>query len=345
MKKSEALAILIGTQIGAGVLGLPYAASEVGLIPALAVLIGVMLLMLFTAYIVLDLSAKMNGAQMSTIAQRVLGKPGGWIMLISIAIMSFGALLAYISGIGGVLNGLFGINERLGAVLFWLFASLIVYTGIEMSGKSELAMSLAMLVLFLLVAILLLPKGDVHRAMYFNREGLWKIIGVSIFALGCHSIIPDVYKSLGNYKEMKRVVLLAFLIPTAVYALFMVSFLIVFGRETPQIATQALASLYGSFGNIIGNLIPFFAITTSYIGIALAQLSNLQEFLKLPRNVAFVLTVVPPLIVYLLGIGDFVSVLGVAGDTGDLMAFIVLPIVIYITTRLLPVGSGEAEAT
>ncbi|ASJ16659.1 amino acid permease [Thermococcus chitonophagus] len=345
MKKSEALAILIGTQIGAGVLGLPYAASEVGLIPALAVLIGVMLLMLFTAYIVLDLSAKMNGAQMSTIAQRVLGKPGGWIMLISIAIMSFGALLAYISGMGEVLNGLFGINDRLGAVLFWLFASLIVYAGIEMSGKSELAMSLAMLVLFLLVAILLLPKGDIHRAMYFNREGLWKIIGVSIFALGCHSIIPDVYKSLGNYKDMKRVVLLAFLIPTAVYALFMVSFLIVFGRETPQIATQALASLYGDFGNVIGNLIPFFAITTSYIGIALAQLSNLQEFLKLPRNVAFVLTVVPPLIVYLLGIGDFVSVLGVAGDTGDLMAFIVLPIVIYITTRLLPVGSGEAEAT
>ncbi|MFA4640198.1 aromatic amino acid transport family protein [Pyrococcus kukulkanii] len=345
MKKSEALAILIGTQIGAGVLGLPYAASEVGLIPALAVLIGVMLLMLFTAYIVLDLSAKMNGAQMSTIAQRVLGKPGGWIMLISIAIMSFGALLAYISGMGGVLNGLFGINERLGAVLFWLFASLIVYAGIEMSGKSELAMSLAMLVLFLLVAILLLPRGDVHKAMYFNREGLWKIIGVSIFALGCHSIIPDVYKSLGNYNEMKRVVLLAFLIPTAVYALFMVSFLIVFGRETPQIATQALASLYGGLGNVIGNLIPFFAITTSYIGIALAQLSNLQEFLKLPRNIAFAFTVVPPLIVYLLGIGDFVSVLGVAGDTGDLMAFIILPIVIYITTRLLPVGSGEAEAT
>ncbi|RLF88740.1 amino acid permease [Thermococci archaeon] len=345
MKKSEALAILVGTQIGAGVLGLPYATSEVGLVPALAVLIGVMLLMLFTAYIVLDLSAKMNGAQMSTIAQRVLGKPGGWIMLISITIMSFGALLAYISGMGGVLNGLFGINEKLGAVLFWLFASLIVYVGIEMSGKSELAMSLAMLVLFLLVAILLLPKGDIHKAMYFNREGLWKIIGVSIFALGCHSIIPDVYKSLGNYREMKKIVLLAFLIPTAVYALFMTSFLIVFGKETPQIATQALASLYGSFGNIVGNLIPLFAITTSYIGIGLAQLSNLQEFLKLPRNVAFTLTVVPPLVVYLLGMGDFVSVLGIAGDTGDLMAFIILPIVIYITTRLLPIGSEEAEAT
>ncbi|WP_042698025.1 aromatic amino acid transport family protein [Thermococcus sp. PK] len=41
MKRSEALAVLIGTQIGAGVLGLPYAAKEVGLIPSILVLVGV----------------------------------------------------------------------------------------------------------------------------------------------------------------------------------------------------------------------------------------------------------------------------------------------------------------
>ncbi|MDK2983997.1 MAG: tyrosine-specific transport protein [Thermococcaceae archaeon] len=40
MKRSEALAVLIGTQIGAGVLGLPYAAKEVGLIPSILVLVG-----------------------------------------------------------------------------------------------------------------------------------------------------------------------------------------------------------------------------------------------------------------------------------------------------------------
>ncbi|HEC89739.1 MAG TPA: amino acid permease, partial [Thermoplasmatales archaeon] len=79
----EGLAILIGTQIGAGVLGLPYVASKVGLIPAFGILVAVMLLMLSTALIILKLSAEMRGAQMSTIAQKTLGRIGGWIMYLS----------------------------------------------------------------------------------------------------------------------------------------------------------------------------------------------------------------------------------------------------------------------
>lgn len=63
------------------------------------------------------------------------------------------------------------------------------------------------------------------------------------------------------------------------------------------------------------------------------------------RRLAWAITVLPPLLVYLAGVGDFVSVLGLAGDTGDLVAFIVLPIVLYITHRLGFVTlEGEAEA-
>jgi amino acid permease len=217
--------------------------------------------------------------------------------------------------------------------------------GIEVSGKSELTMSLAMLVLFMAVGVLLLPRGKLENALYSNISSLWKIVGVSIFALGCHSIIPDVYKGLGSYEETKKILTWAFIIPTAIYALFMASFLLVFGKETPQIATQALENLFGKTGFLIGNFIPFFAITTSYIGLGLAQLSNMEEYLGMDKKLAWAITVVPPLVVYLLGVGDFVSVLGLVGDTGDLMAFIVLPIVLYITHKLgFANVEGEVEA-
>ena len=52
----EGIALIVGTLVGAGVLSLPYAASKVGLIPAMGILFGVMLLMIFTALIVLKLS-------------------------------------------------------------------------------------------------------------------------------------------------------------------------------------------------------------------------------------------------------------------------------------------------
>jgi len=345
MKKSEALAVLIGTQIGAGVLGLPYAAKDVGLIPSILVLVGIMLLMLFTARIILYFSAKLGGAQLSTMAKKTLGRGGGLVMFLSLIIMGFGALLAYIAGIGNVFAALFGVSPQVGAIVFWVFASLVIYLGLEASGKSELAMGLVMLFLFMSVGAVLLPKGRLENAMYSNTSSLWTIIGVSIFALGCHSVIPDVYKGLGSYEETKRLLTWAFVIPTAIYALFMASFLLVFGRDTPQIATQALESLFGRVGFLVGNLIPLFAITTSYIGFGLAQLSNIEEYLGLDRKLAWAITVIPPLIVYLLGVGDFVSVLGIAGNTGDLLAFIVLPLALYITHKLgFASVEGEVEA-
>ncbi len=332
--KNEALAILVGTQIGAGVLGLPYAASKVGLIPALGVLTGVMLLMLGTAFIVLKFSAEMNGAQMSTIANKTLGKAGGWMMYLSVSLMSFGAILAYIAGMGHVFASLFGVTDTVGAAIFWVLASFVVYRGLEASGKTELIMSYFMLALFIMVTAMLLPHADPDKALYVKWSGLLSITGVAIFALGCHTIIPDVYKGLGSYEETKKVLVLAFLIPTIIYAIFMASFLLVFGMETPQVATQALEQIYGKLGWLVGNFIPLLAITTSYIGIALAQQSNNEEFVKLGRKAAWALTVIPPAVVYFAGVRNFADVLAFAGDTGDLMAFIVLPILMWLAAKL-----------
>jgi len=330
----EGLAILIGTQVGAGVLGLPYAASQVGLIPAFGIIVGVMLLMLFTALIILKLSSEMRGAQMSTIAQKTLGKIGGWVMYLSIVLMSFGALLAYVAGMGSVFTSLFGINDTIGALIFWILASTVIYLGLEASGKTELIMSYVMLILFIGIAGMLLPHAKLENGLYVEIGGFLSMTGVAIFSLGCHTVIPDVYKGIGDYDKAKKVVIGAFLIPTIIYAIFMIVFLLVFGRDTPQIATQGLETIYGRIGNIVGNAIPLIAITTSYIGVGLAQQSNSREFLRLKKPVAWVLTTVPPIMIYLLGVKNFADVLAFAGDTGDLLAFIILPILIMLTRKI-----------
>ncbi|WP_337456275.1 aromatic amino acid transport family protein [Thermococcus zilligii] len=250
ISEREALAVLIGTQIGAGVLGLPYAASKVGLIPALGVLTGVMLLLLGTALIVLKLSAEMGGAQMSTIAGKTLGKAGGWLMYLSITLMSFGALLAYTAGMGKVFASLFGTGEVAGSLIFWALASLVVYKGLEVSGKTELVISYIVLTLFVGVIFMLAPHAKLENGLYADLSGILSITGVAIFALGGHTIIPDIYKGLGSYEKTKKLVVLAFLIPTAIYAAFMASFLLVFGRETPRWPRRALSpSMAGPAGS------------------------------------------------------------------------------------------------
>lgn len=337
----EGLAILVGTLVGAGVLGLPYAASNVGLLPALGILLGVMLLMLCTAFIVLKLSAEMGGAQMSTIAHNTLGKAGGWIMYISIMIMGFGAILAYISGMGSVFTHLFGVSETAGALFFWILASSVIYLGLETSGKTELAISLVLLAIFIGLTGMLLPHARLEKALYADVGGAFSMVGIVIFAYGFHTVIPDVYRGIGSYEKTKKVVVLAFLIPTVVYAVFMAIFLLTFGKNTPQVATQGLKAIYGQMGTIVGNAIPLFAITSSYIGIGLAQQSNSKEFLKLSKPAAWALVVVPPVAVYLAGVKNFADVLAFAGNTGDLMAFIVLPILIWVIQRVAPMITGK----
>jgi len=330
----EGLAILVGTLVGAGVLGLPYAASKVGLIPSMGILFGIMLLMLFTSFIVLKLSAEMGGAQISTIAQNSLGKTGGWIMYLSIMIMGFGAFLAYIAGMGSIFTNLFGVNETIGAIFFWIIASSVIYLGLEASGKTELIMSLLLLAIFIGVTGMLLPHARLENALYADYTGIFSMMGVVIFAFGFHTVIPDVYRGIGSYKKTKKVIVLAFLIPTVVYAVFMVVFLMTFGKNTPQVATQGLEDIYNGMGNIVGNALPLIAITTSYIGLGLAQQSNSKEFLRLKKPAAWALTVVPPIIIYLAGVKNFADVLSFSGNTGDLMAFIILPILIWVIRRV-----------
>jgi tyrosine-specific transport protein len=339
----EALAVLIGTLVGAGVLGLPYAASKVGLFPALGILFAIMLFMLSTALIVLKVSAEMGGAQMSTIAYSTLGKAGGWLMYVSIMIMGFGAFLAYISGMGSIFTSLFGLNEVFGAVLFWVLASSVIYLGLEASGKAELIMNLMLITLFIGITAMLFPHAGYENANYVDFTGLFSMVGVVIFAFGFHTIIPDVYQGLGSYKKTKRVVLLSFLIPSVIYAVFMVAFLMTFGKNTPQLATQGLEAIYGRIGKIVGNALPLIAITTSYIGLGLAQQSNSKEFLGLKKPVAWVLVVVPPVVIYLAGVRNFADVLSFAGNTGNLMAFIILPLLIWILRYFLPLVKQKVK--
>ena len=88
----------------------------------------------------------------------------------------------------------------------------------------------------------------------------------------------------------------------------MVVCLMTFGKNTPQVATQGLETIYDGIGKIIGNALPLIAIATSFIGVGLAQQSNSKEFLSLKKPAAWALTVVPPIIIYLVGVRNFADI-------------------------------------
>ncbi|ASJ09158.1 amino acid permease [Thermococcus siculi] len=334
MKKltlAEASAILIGTQIGAGVLGLPYAFREAGF-AGIVVITAVGFLTLLTALFVLELAVH-RGGTMTSLARATLGKVGGWLMLASISVLSYGALIAYIAGSGDILSSLTGVDGTAASVAFWLVMSAVVLMGLKASGEAELVLNFLLLGALAVAVALMLPKVRPANMIPANTGALVSGVGVAIFAYVSHMVVPEMYKGLGSVEKTKKAVLIGYLVPMGFYALFVLAFVGSLGKGTPQLATSALEGYYGGLGKVLGLVLPLAAISTSYIGIGFAQMDNLREAFNLDKRAAWLLTVLPPLAVYLAGLKSFVSALWLAGTFGGLLYAGILPVAMYLRTR------------
>lgn len=329
---AEASAILIGTQIGAGVLGLPYALREAGILGILIVVISG-LMTLLTALFVLEVSSKNPGKSLSKLTEEHLGKMGGALMFLSISALAYGALIAYIAGSAEILSFLTGIKAEVAALAFWSLMSLIVFMGLKVSGEAELALT-ALLLLVLAASIgLVLGKIDGRNLFTFNVSPAFNGLGVVIFAYVSHMVVPELLKGLEDVKITTRAVFIGYLVPMVFYAFFVLSFVGAFGANTPEFATSALERLYGNLGRILGLVLPLAAICTSYIGIALSEMDNMKDVLGIGRFYAWLLTVFPPLLVYFAGLKSFVNALWLAGSFGGILYAGILPTAMYLRAR------------
>ena len=62
----------------------------------------------------------------------------------------------------------------------------------------------------------------------------------------------------------------------------------------------------------MGLVLPLAAICTSYMGIALSEVDNIKEFLRINKLYAWALTVVPSLLIHFAGLKSFVNALWLA---------------------------------
>ena len=132
----EAVAMIVGTNIGAGVLSMAYASRKAGFMP---LLLWLAVAGLFTTISMLYVSETAlrtrTHNQLSGLAQRYVGSFGAWAIFLSVAVNSIGALIAYMSGSGKILSAFFGISPALGSVTRQVETTMLytvwVFLGIE----------------------------------------------------------------------------------------------------------------------------------------------------------------------------------------------------------------------
>ncbi len=314
----KAIATLIGTIIGAGVLGLPYVISQagfnLGLILILLIGIAVLFMNLFYGEVVLRTKTT---HQLAGYAEKYLGKKAKAIATISLIIGIYGALTAYLIGIGQSLSELFHLHPLLFSILAFLILSFVVHRGIKTLGNSELTFGSVMVVIILSIAFFSFfsSRFDLQNLSYINLKNIFLPYGVILFAFLGATAIPQMREEIIRDKvDLKKSILIGSLIPVLIYIFFALSVVGVTGINTTQISTIGLGELLGYKMILLANLFAVFAMSTSFIALGFALKEMYMYDYRLHKDLSWTLTCFPPLIIVLLNLTNFIQIIGITGS-------------------------------
>ncbi len=311
----EAVFMITGLTVGAGILGLPYAVARVGLVPGILAIIFVGLFMLAMNLMIGEVAIQTKTEmQLPGFAGKYLGKWAKDLLSIVVVIGYFGTLLAYLVGESVSLAALIGGNEMLWGVIFWSLASFMIWMGLHTVKKIDKVVSTLVMGLVVGIALYLLPKGHFDTQTVSSGLSMTLPIGVIIFALHATPAVAQAHALLPKDKNMfRKALVLGTLIPMALYILFTVAVVGAMGLRVPEVATIGIGEQFGSAAIIVANLFAILAMTTCYIGLGTALKETFVWDHKIPDTLATFLVIALPLMLFLAGLNNFVAILDVVG--------------------------------
>ncbi len=314
----RATALLTGTVIGAGVLGIPYAVAQSGFLTGLLtiVLIGLAMLLLHLMYGEVTLRTSGNH-QFPGYAEKYLGKWAKRLSIFTLFFGIYGALIAYLIGEGEALSAIFGLNPLTFSLIFFVIVAAITYKGLNAISKSEIYFLAIVLLLVVIISLITTTstKFDLTNLATFNIYNILVPFGVILFAFRGFEAVPEMKEYLTrDRKKLKKAIILGSLIPLVSYAIFAFATLGITGADTTEIVTMGLGETLGPSMIVLGSLFAIFAMLTSFLTLALAMKEIYMFDYNLKPKLSWALTVFIPLIVFLLGVKSFIKVVAITGS-------------------------------
>ncbi len=320
----RAVSLLVGTQIGAGVLGLPYAIKGLGFFWGSIAIALAGILMGLTALFLLDAIYRTNPRfHLFELFEHHLGKKGSILFTILLLFSVYGALSAYTYGISQSIEHLLGVDPTISGVIVWGILSFVVLMGLRLSSTVEFGAVTLMGLLFLLTVLWLIPYIiPYHVPLNERYKELFTAISISVFAFYMHLVIPEAVSILKDRKLVAKAIMHSFVITTLLYILFSLAVIGTLREETPEISIFGLVNVLGPFYAPLAYIIPLLTMLTSFIGVALGAVDMVTEYIR-RRFAGWIIVVLPPLLMFLLHLRFYESLL--FGSLGLLFVGGILP--------------------
>ena len=333
--------LITGTSIGAGMLGLPIAAAQLGFTGAVVLLFVCWFMMLACAFLILEVNLWLpQNNNLISMAKATIGPIGQLVAWASYLLLLYSLLCAYIAGGSDLfhnLSGMAGIKSPpwFASIMFTLIFGTVVYIGIKAVDKTNRVL---MVIKFSTLFIVVFFRAPFVSAAKLSAGNIYNITSVSAItvtatAFGWATLIPSLRTYFSHdIKKLKIAIIIGSIIPLICYIMWdavLMGVIPLAGKDSLEFilhSTNSTSTLVDTLSTTVNNnSITFFiklftsvCVLTSFLGVALCLTDFLSDGLKMEKKGAkniliHLLTFLPALGIAIFFPNMFIKALEYAG--------------------------------
>lgn len=353
----SAVFLVAGTCIGGGMLALPVATGISGFVPSTFMMALCWLAMTASALLLLEVNLWMKeGAHVITMASTILGPVGKVVSWCVYLFISYASIVAYTAAGGSlVINGasnLFGLDipKEWGCLAFIVFFGSIIYLGNRIVGRVNTILFVAMIVAYFALVGTGISEVKSHLLTHAHWPTSFLAIPLLLTTFSFQTMLPSLTPYLKrNVWALRWAIIGGTTITFFVYLMWQWMVLgivpiagpnsLIKALEVGEPITQFLREhVQSQWVSAIAEYFAFFALVTSFLGMALGLFDFLSDGLKIRNEgkgklILSLLIIIPTFIFAAYFERIFLLALDTSGGFGDSILNGIMPVLMVWVGR------------
>ncbi len=358
LRVMNALFLVAGTCIGGGMLALPVTTAPCGFFPSICIMSVACIAMTVSALYLTEVGFWMrkDDAHIISMSKQFLGKSGKNISWILYLFICYASLIAYTAGCGHMLSSWLdtfchiSLPQSIACLAFICLFGPLLFASHHVLGKLNSLFFIAMCIAFVSLISFVAPHIQMEYLSRSDWRHVWTTTPLLLTAFSFQTMVPSLHPYLQHDPRALRIAIiggtaLAFF----VYLIWLlmvqgaVPFEGVHGLQSALLAgkpaTYSLgASIASSKIDIFAHMFSFFALITSFLGIALGLYDFLSDGLRIPKkgigNLKLGMLIIAPTFFFAATYERiFLLALDISGGFGDSILNGMIPIIMLCVGR------------
>ena len=331
----EAMGIIVGHGVGAGILSVPYLASHNSFRETVFILIFAYLVALVLHLIIAELSYNNNGAQFvkcfdSELFAGKIKTVLTWTAFILLGVSVIVNVSAFLTGAAAVFAQWFGLPDFVGILIFYVLGAGVVFVGMKLVGICEKYAVIAMVIVMGVIFVATLMRGtEALPTGWRGFNNALALFGMISFSLSAVMSTPQVVKGLGgDKKRIRSSIALGLAVNASLIFLITLTTLLGTGGDVSEKgAFVDLARRFGGWVAVVGYVFTLLALATSFWANTLNLRDIVSEQTGWGRRLSWLIASLPCLVLAMLGLDSFVgftrfaSIIQVVTGIGIIVAY------------------------